>query len=165
MDRTDIALIQVLQKEEIFLTKSPFEEAANLLGWSVEEVLERTKALVESGVIRRFGAALTPRNAGFKSNSMIVWDIEDGRAEEVGTAFAEHQRVSHCYIRPRFEGFPYNVYTMVHGNSPDDLQRIILNLSEIAQAPPHRALHSIREFKKSSPVYYPGALEPAGRQP
>lgn len=165
MEQTDIALIQVLQKEEIFLMPRPFEEAARLLGWTVEQVLERTRALVSSGVIRRFGAALTPRNAGFKANAMIVWDIEDSRAEETGKAFAEHQRVSHCYIRPRFEGFPFNVYTMVHGNSPEDLQRIILNLSGLAQAPPHRALHSLREFKKSSPVYYPGALEPIGRRP
>lgn len=165
MERAEIELIQVLQKEEIFLMARPFEEAANLLGWPVDEVLERTRALLSKGVIRRFGAALTPRNAGFKANSMIVWDVEDSRAEEVGKGFSSHQRVSHCYIRPRFEGFPYNVYTMVHGNSPEDLQRIILNLSEMAQSPPHRALHSIREFKKSSPVYYPGALEPAGSRP
>lgn len=164
MEQTDMALIQILQKEEIFLTLRPFEEAARLLNWSVDEVLERARALVGSGVIKRFGAALTPRNAGFKSNSMIVWDIEDSMAEEVGKAFAEHPRVSHCYIRPRFEGFPYNVYTMVHGNSPEDLQRIIVSLSESAATPPHRALHSIVEFKKSSPVYYPGALEPVGRR-
>lgn len=165
MEKADIELVRVLQKEDIFLKQRPFEEAANILGWSLEEVLEKTRALIESGVIRRFGAALTPGNAGFTANSMIVWDIEDGRAAEAGRVFAGHHRVSHCYIRPRFEGFPYNVYTMVHGISPEDLQRIILNLSELAQSPPYRALHSIREFKKSSPVYYPGALEPALRQP
>lgn len=160
MDKRDIELIRILQKEEIFLTERPFLEAARLLGWTLDEVLERTRTLKEAGVIRRFGAALTPRNAGFKSNSMIVWDVEDARAEEAGLLMSRHPRVSHCYIRPRFEGFPFNIYTMVHGNSPEDLARITEELARCAESSSYRALHSLREFKKSSPVYFLRALEP-----
>lgn len=160
MEQKDIELVRALQNEEIFLTERPFHEAAGLLGWTVDEVLGRVRGLKESGVIRRFGAALTPRNAGFKSNSMIVWDVPDLRAEEAGSVMSEHHRVSHCYIRPRFEGFPFNIYTMVHGNSPEDLARIVDELAALAASSSYRALHSLREFKKSSPVYYPKALEP-----
>jgi DNA-binding Lrp family transcriptional regulator len=160
MEKRDIELVRALQNEEIFLTERPFHEAASLLGWTIEEVLERVKALKEEGVIRRFGAALTPRNAGFRSNSMIAWDVVDTMAEEAGSLMSEHPRVSHCYIRPRFEGFPFNIYTMVHGSSPVDLARIIDELAALAAASSYRALHSLKEFKKSSPVYYPKALEP-----
>lgn len=160
MEERDMELVRALQNEEIFLSELPFHEAARLLGCPVEEVLERARSLKESGVIRRFGAALTPRNAGFRSNSMVVWDVEDARAEEAGSLMSAHPRVSHCYIRPRFEGFPFNIYTMVHGSSPEDLARIVDELASLAAFPSYRALHSLREFKKSSPVYYPRALEP-----
>lgn len=162
MEPKDIDLIRALQREEIFLTAKPFEEAAKILGWEPGEVLDRAAALKEAGIIRRFGAALTPRNAGFKSNSMVVWEIEDSKAADVGGKLAEHMRVSHCYIRPSFEGFPFNVYTMVHGNSPEDLNRIVLELSRIAGTSSYRTLDSLKEYKKSSPVYFPKALEPAG---
>src|SRR5574337_29810 len=155
MDKRDIALIRVLQKEEIFITPSPFKRAAEMLGWGLEEVLERVKRLKEEGVIRRFGAALTPANAGFASNAMIVWDVEDEKAQDAGSAISSHPRVSHCYIRPRFEGFPYNVYSMVHASSPEDLGSIIDELSEASGARAFRALRTVRELKKSSPVYFP----------
>ncbi len=160
MDERDIELVSALQNDEIFLTGKPFQEVARVLGWPIEEVLARARALKDAGFIRRFGAALTPRNAGFTSNSMIVWDVVDNRAEEAGFLMSKHPKVSHCYIRPRFEGFPFNIYTMVHGSSPEDLARIVDELAPLAAFSPHRALHSLREFKKSSPVYYPKALEP-----
>jgi DNA-binding Lrp family transcriptional regulator len=144
-----------LQKEEIFKTPSPFKRAAELLGWEVEEVLRRATALRDAGVIRRFGAALTPAKAGFTANAMVAWEVEKEREEEAADAMSAHPRVSHCYIRPAFEGFPYKLYTMIHGNSPDDLERIIDELSKVSRSTSFRALHSTREFKKSSPVYFP----------
>ncbi|MBE7414629.1 MAG: Lrp/AsnC family transcriptional regulator [Deltaproteobacteria bacterium] len=162
-DPGDIALIRVLQDEGLFLTARPFHEAAQRLGWSVEEVLARSATLLERGVIRRFGAALTPRNAGFRHNAMVVWDVDDKKAEEAGSALSGHPRVSHCYIRPRFEGFPFNVYTMVHGSSREDLEAVIAELAERAGASRRKALHTLREFKKSSPVYFINyRAEPAG---
>lgn len=155
MDLRDRSLIRVLQKEEIFKTPSPFEKAAELLGWEVEEVLKRSVALKDAGVIRRFGAALTPTKAGFTSNAMVAWEVEPEREEEAADAMSVHPRVSHCYIRPAFEGFPYKLYTMIHGNSPEDLERIIDELSKVSRSTSFRALHSTREFKKSSPVYFP----------
>lgn len=155
MDSRDKSLIRVLQKEEIFKTPSPFGKAAELLGWELEEVLERATALRDAGVIRRFGAALTPTRAGFTSNAMVAWEVEPEREETAADAMSVHPRVSHCYIRPAFEGFPYKLYTMIHGNSPEDLERIIDELSKVSMSSSFRALHSTREFKKSSPVYFP----------
>lgn len=155
MDARDRSLIRVLQKEEIFKTPFPFKKAAEILGWEVEEVLGRAAALKDAGVIRRFGAALTPAKAGFTANAMVAWEVEKEREEEAADAMSAHPRVSHCYIRPAFEGFPYKLYTMIHGNSPDDLERIIDELSKVSRSTSFRALHSTREFKKSSPVYFP----------
>ena len=155
MDSRDKSLIRVLQNEEIFKSPSPFKKAAELLGWELEEVLARAAILRDAGVIRRFGAALTPAKAGFTSNAMVAWEVEPEREEEAADAMSVHPRVSHCYIRPAFEGFPYKLYTMIHGNSPEDLERIIGELSKVSRSSSFRALHSTREFKKSSPVYFP----------
>lgn len=156
MDPKDRALIRVLQDEEIFRDLNPFARAAGLLGWTLDEVLARARSLRDSGAIRRFGAALTPAKAGFSANAMVAWEVEKEREEDAADAMAAHPRVSHCYIRPAFEGFPYKLYTMIHGNSPDDLQRIINELAEVSRPVSWRALHSLKEFKKSSPVYFPG---------
>lgn len=155
MDYKDIELIRALQKEDIFLTLNPFQLIAEMLGWGVDEVIGRTKALNEAGIIRRFGAALTPRNAGFSANAMVAWEVGKDEENAVAEAMASHPRISHCYIRPTFDGFPYNVYTMIHGNSDADLKKIIRELSELTRVGSYRALTSIREFKKSSPLYFP----------
>lgn len=159
MDSRDIELVRVLQDEGIFLLERPFREAARLLGWTVEETIQRSLCLLEAGVIRRFAAALTPGKAGFRSNSMVAWAVDDGLAGEAGRLMAAHPRVSHCYERPRFEGFPFNIYTMVHATTPEDLSRVIGELSKCAPGAAHRALHTLRELKKSSPVYFHKAVE------
>lgn len=155
MEPKDIELVRVLQREEIFLTLHPFQWAAELLGWDVGEVIERAEKLKEAGVIRRFGAALTPAKAGFSANAMVAWEVSKDHVDEVAEKMSTHPRISHCYIRPTFEGFPYNLYTMIHGHSPEDLGAIITELSRTSSAVSFRALHSLTEFKKSSPVYFP----------
>ena len=42
------------------------------------------------------------------------------RADRVGAAFAQDPRVTHCYRRPSFDGWPYSLFTMVHGHSREE---------------------------------------------
>jgi len=149
----DIALIKELQKD-VYLTADPFQRIADTLGLSLDHVLEGVRDLKERGVIRRFGAALTPANAGFKTNAMIVWDIEGRDGLKIGEIMASHPRVSHCYIRPSFEGFPHTLYTMTHANSEVELQGIIRELCTKSGLKIFRILRTIRELKKTSPVYF-----------
>ena len=155
MDNKDIALIRILQDEEIYLEKSPFGEMAKRLGWDVDELLQRVTALRDKGAIRRFGAAMTPHKAGFTSNAMVTWKVSPEREDEVAEKMASHQRVSHCYLRSGFEGFPFTLYTMVHANSPEDLESILDELAEQGGVKERFVLKSVKEFKKSSPVYFP----------
>lgn len=155
MDRKDIELIRVLQKEELYLTPDPFQRAAGMLGCDPEELIGRIGDLKKKGIIRRFGAALTPHNAGFNANAMVVWQVEEARENEAAEIMASHPRVSHCYLRDGFEGFPYTLYTMTHANSPEDLERILSELSEKTGVTNRRVLKTLKEFKKSSPVYFP----------
>jgi len=152
-DTKNIALIKALQKD-VYLEAEPFQKIADSLGLPLSEVIEKVKELKGLCVIRRFGAALTPAKAGFKTNAMIVWDVENGDEIRVGEIMASHPRVSHCYIRPSFEGFPYTLYTMTHSNSDEELQDIIKKLSEKSGLTRYRILRTVKELKKTSPVYF-----------
>ena len=155
MDKKDIELIRALQDEEVYLTLDPFGEVAKNLGMDKAKLLEAVNDLKERGAIRRFGAAMTPHKAGFTSNAMVAWEVEGELEEEAAEIMAAHPRVSHCYLRPPFEGFPYTLYTMTHANSPEELDEILKELSEKAGVEKRRVLKSVKEFKKSSPVYFP----------
>ncbi len=155
MNKEDIQLIRALQDEKIYLELDPFQRVADMLGQTPDDVLRRIEALKEAGVIRRFGAAMTPHNAGFTSNAMVVWEVAPERENEAAEIAAAHPRVSHCYLRDGFEGFPYSLYTMTHANSPEDLDSILQEISDQTGVTKYRVLKSVREFKKSSPVYFP----------
>ncbi len=141
--------------EEVYLTLDPFGEVAKNLGMEKSKLLEAVNDLKERGAIRRFGAAMTPHKAGFTSNAMVAWDVEVEREEKAAEMMAAHPRVSHCYLRPPFEDFPYTLYTMTHANSPEELDEILEELSGKAGVEKRRVLKSVKEFKKSSPVYFP----------
>lgn len=155
MENKDIDIIRALQNEEVYLTLDPFGEIAKNLGMEKAELLEAVNDLKERGAIRRFGAAMTPHKAGFTSNAMVAWNVDVETEEASAEIMAAHPRVSHCYLRPPFEDFPYTLYTMTHANSPEELDEILEELSEKAGVKERRVLKSVKEFKKSSPVYFP----------
>src|SRR5665811_2045693 len=66
------------------------------------------------GEIRRFAASIGHRAIGITANAMCVWNVPDERIEGVGAIMAEFPEVTHCYERPRYPDWPYNLFTMVH---------------------------------------------------
>ena len=74
--------------------------------------------------------------------------------EEVGERLAAFRRVSHCYHRPAAPGFPYNLYTMVHGRDEDECRRLVDEMSREAGVDEYQMLFSQRELKKTSMQYY-----------
>jgi len=155
VEERDIAIIRALQSEDAYFDISPFKKIADKLHISLPELLEQVERLKGVGVIRRFGAAMTPHKAGFNSNAMVTWNVSSETENESAEAMAAHPRVSHCYLRDGFEGFPFTLYTMVHANSPEELEEILNELSELGRVKERRVLKSVKEYKKSSPVYFP----------
>lgn len=159
MDRRDIELVRTLQDGELFLTERPFHEVARCLGWEVEEVLRRSRRLQEEGFIRKFCAFLAPAGsiAGSIStrSSLAVCDIADYKAEELGALISEHPMVSYCHIRPRFEGFPFNLYATVRSSTEDGLAQALREIQALAAPYSCRALRAVLELKRSAPVYFP----------
>ena len=112
-------------------------------GISVEEL----RGDIANGFMRRFGAILRHQQAGFAYNAMVCFNADESSS---GDILAKNPHVSHCYDRPAFEGFPYNLYAMMHAQSAEDLDRYIKEAAESIGNPGYAILHSVRELKKTS---------------
>ena len=133
--------------------RRPFACLAERVGVSEGELLESLRAGLDDGLIRRYGARVQHHSAGYQANVMVVWQVAPESVEEVGGKLALHPAVSHCYERPTFEDFPYNLYTMIHGKSRADCERVIAELQAVTGVREFAALWTKREFKKSAPRY------------
>jgi len=149
----DIRLIKMLQ-EGIPVTERPFEEIARRVTLSEEDVIRRINEWKANGTIRRFGAMIRHRLAGYSANAMVVWNVPEEQIEGFGTKAIEFPAVSHCYQRPQFPGFPYNIYTMIHGKSREECEFVARSISEATGVVEYKILYTNAEYKKTSPVYF-----------
>lgn len=147
------AVIRLLQKD-LPLEERPFKVLAEEIGITEPELIDEIKKLQESGAIRKFGAILGHRQAGFTSNAMIVFDVPDDQVEAAGPKIASFKEVSHCYERPRFQGFNYNLYAMTHGKSEEEIMGTAEKIARTIGAGSYKLLRSRKEYKKSSPKFF-----------
>lgn len=96
--------------------------------------------------MRRFGAILRHQDAGFAYNAMVCFATH----ADAGTVLAQKPYISHCYERPVFEGFPYNLYAMMHAQSAAELDQYIKDAAASIGNPEYAVLNSMRELKKTS---------------
>lgn len=143
----NIQAVRCIQ-EDLPLVERPFAAWAGDLGMSEGELLELIDSWLKLGFMRRFAAVLNHRQAGFNANGMIVWNCPEDRMDEVGLILASHGEVSHCYYRPGYPEWPYNLYAMVHGRSAEACRQIAGKLGEAVELPDYQILFSTREFKK-----------------
>ena len=121
--------------------------------------MEKIKNMRQEGKIRKVGAILRHQKAGFSQNSMITWEVPESELEEKGKILGKFPFVTHCYVRPSMPGFPYNLYTMTHAKSTEELQDYARQLREASGLTSFKTLLSEREYKKASPVFFGGAAE------
>ncbi len=143
---------------DIPLVSSPYQVLAEAIGISEETYIETLRNLTDRGVLRRFGATLRHQKSGFQANAMTAWQVEEARVDAVGKIMASFRAVSHCYRRDPADGWPYNLYTMIHGKSEEDCRNTARIISEKSGVHTYQLLFSRRELKKISMTYFPDAL-------
>ncbi len=153
LEQKHFDIIKLLQ-QDIELVSEPFLKIVNSLNISYDVFFHTVNELLESGVLRRFAGILNHRKAGFNSNAMVVWDINDDQTLHAGEIFANYSAVSHCYLRPRFKNWNYNIFTMIHAKSDDEIKSIIKSMQNEINFNSNCILHSIKEFKKTRIVYF-----------
>lgn len=154
----DQRMIRVLQ-QDLPIVARPFDAWAAEAGVSVAALLEAGRSMIQRRWMRRFSAVLHHRQAGFSANAMGVWAVPAETADEFGAMAAGFAAVSHCYLRPTYEDWPYSVFTMVHGTAPDDCEATLGAIAVATGVGDYRALYSSRQFKKTRLKYFVGDIE------
>jgi len=158
LDESDRRLVRVLQ-QDLALSRDPFDAWARQMGVSVAELLASGRRLEQRRQMRRFAAVLRHRSAGFAANAMGVWAVADDRVEAVGRQLAGFKAVSHCYQRPTYDDWPYNLFTMVHARTRADCEAELAAMAEATGVTWRAALYSVRQFKKTRVRYFTGEIE------
>jgi DNA-binding Lrp family transcriptional regulator len=143
---------------DIPVTERPYHAMAEQAGIPVGEYLDILKGLSEKGVIRRFGATLRHQKSGFTANAMVAWNVPEEQAETVGTTMAGFAEVSHCYRRNPAKDWPYNLYTMIHGTSEEQVKATAERISTAVSITDYSVLFSRKELKKTSMTYFGDVL-------
>jgi hypothetical protein len=81
---------------------------------------------------------------------MFASEVPQSRVVEAGKRLACFRIVSHCYERETFEGWPYNMFAMMHAVSMGDIQRAIDKFVEAENIDSYELLPTVEEFKKKS---------------
>jgi DNA-binding Lrp family transcriptional regulator len=149
----DKDFIRELQKN-MEIIDEPFVKAANNLGLTENELFEKMKHYEDNGVMRRFAAILRHRQVGFTANGMIVWKVPEDRISEVGEKLGSFPQVSHCYERPTYSDWPYNVFSMIHCKTQDEANDMAKTIQDLINVDDYRILFSTREFKKTRVEYF-----------
>ena len=143
-----------LAQYDIEIVSEPFAKMINEIGIDYDTFFKILKELQEAGVMRRFASILNHRKAGFNANAMVVWDVDEANGEEIGANAAAFSAVSHCYLRPKYDNWPFNLFTMVHGKTTEETNGIIADMAKEIPNKSHMPLYSSREFKKIRIEYF-----------
>ena len=151
-DRQLIATIQ----GGLPLVSHPYAKVGDRIGMTEDQVLNRIGEMQEAGIIKRFGVVVRHHELGYTANAMVVWDVPDGRLDEVGEALGAQACVTLCYQRPRrLPEWPYNLFSMIHGRNREtvlaQVEQMVtkLGLDDIS----HDILFSGQRFKQRGARY------------
>lgn len=150
---TDKRLIRILQ-QDLLIEPCPFDAWAAQAQVSVDELLQSIRRYESRRQMRRFSAVLHHRHAGFAANGMGVWIVPTENAETFGQTAATFDAVSHCYLRPTYQDWPYNLFTMVHARTPEDCQEVLAAIANATGVTDYTALYSVKEYKKVRMQYF-----------
>ena len=149
----DKKIIRMIQGD-LPVLPTPFDSLAKKSGIAEKDFLKRVRRFIRRGMIRRFGAILRHQIAGYRGNAMAVWSVPEEKVERISKAMIAFPAVSHCYLRPEHPRWPYNLYTMIHGRSPEDCRKTARGMARETGIKKYRLLFSKREHKKSSMNYF-----------
>jgi DNA-binding Lrp family transcriptional regulator len=153
-DDLDRAVVRATQGD-LPIVSEPYADAAREVGLSVDQLVAHLEGMVERRLLRRVAAILFHRRAGFSANGMGVWRVPEDRVLEAGARMAAFRGISHCYERPTYADWPYQLFTMAHGRSKEECDAILDAVeTEVGCIQQRATLYSSTEFKKVRLLYF-----------
>jgi DNA-binding Lrp family transcriptional regulator len=153
-DELDKAVVRATQGD-LPVISEPYADAAAEVGMPVDQLIAHLEGMQERGLLRRVAAILFHRRAGFSANGMGVWKVPDDQVLEAGRRMAAFRGISHCYERPTYADWPYQLFTMAHGRSKEECDAILDAVrDEVGCIEDRATLYSSTEFKKVRLLYF-----------
>jgi DNA-binding Lrp family transcriptional regulator len=153
LSQREIEFVRVLQRD-LPIVQRPFDAWARELAVSVDELLAVAEQFRLRRIMRRFSAVLRHRQLGFDANAMGVWIVPPQRQDAFGAVAAGFSQVSHCYLRPTYQDWPYNLYTMIHARRRAEGAIILKAIASATGIDRYAALFSTHEYKKVRIRYF-----------
>jgi DNA-binding Lrp family transcriptional regulator len=155
LSELEIRFIREMQ-QDLAIEAEPFVAMAGRLGLSLAELQRLTNEMTANGRLRRFSAVLRHREIGFSANGMGVWAVPGTDADilRVGEKMAAYRAVTHCYRRPSYPDWPYNIFTMIHARTEDECGAVVAALAAETGVRDHGILYSTKEYKKTRVQYF-----------
>jgi DNA-binding Lrp family transcriptional regulator len=159
---TAVADLSALEKDILLeiqdgfpLSKTPYRDIATAVGAPVEDVLAAIEGLRTEGCIKRIGCVVNHIVTGFDANCMVVWNVPDEALDACGAVVGELPYVTLCYHRPRRieQGWPYNLFTMIHGRDTEAVDGKIDELAADYLPFEHERLYSTETLKQTGARY------------
>lgn len=139
--------------EGLSLVSRPYEEIAQKIGLTEEEVLASITTLKEKKIIRRLGATLRHNLVGYEGNAMVAWRVPEERLDEVGPYLASQPFVTHCYVRKSYPDWPYNLYTMCHAKTREELIELLQRVAQELHLKDYQILFTSKEIRRKHAQY------------
>ncbi len=145
------------------IVEAPYAAWAEQAGCTEASVLQRLQAWLDRGALRRFGAIVRHHEVGLDANAMTVFNVPEDEFVAAGERLARQAGVTLCYARSRDQGWPYNLYCMVHGRSREDVHSLIERARVAAGLTgyDHAVLFSTRRHKQTGARYFEAPAEAA----
>jgi len=119
MDDLDRRILQKLQYE-FPLEERPYNVLAEKMGIEADELWDRVKKLIASGMIRRMGASLDSRKLGY-SSTLAAISVGAEQVDEASDLVGSYVEVTHSYLR---DG-DFNIWFTVIACDDGEISRIL----------------------------------------
>lgn len=134
------------------LVERPFQVIADAAGTKESELIEKINRWLTDGTMRRFGARLNHKRAGYIVNILAAWKGE--YIDTWGKKFAELDEITHCYRRKTHRYWPYELYTMIHAKTEKEMADLLTNMKAMAPGAVSVLLKTMYELKKTSMKFF-----------
>ena len=152
LSETENKILSVLQRG-FPSSPTPYRDMAGQAGIETDRLLAVLKDWKQKGLLRRIGAIVNHFKAGLGAGAMVVWQVEPQHVKQAGETLVRFKEVSHCYERSIDRNWPYNLYTMIHAENPDDIDDIVKRMGQACGVEKYRILITEKELKKTPPTY------------
>jgi len=139
---------------ELPLVKKPFKQIAQNLNITESKLIKKLKKLKSEGKLRRIGGIIYHRKAGFEFNGMVVWEVPKNKREQAGKIMATYPEISHVFERPTYEDWPYSLFSMVHAQNKNEVEKVVKDIQNKIEVKNYKILYSTEELKKVSMKYF-----------